>query len=170
MVNILKNHNNIDVLCSHCKKKFSVIENGLWICPNCGEKIIVFNEDRILREITWINKTSNIIELADSTKLKLFDFYLNQHLNYKVTHCICPDCNKNVLYKIKPLNLKTLYYDSIFNISNIFTCRKCQRFYASINSANKENNPLKYSNHMIRSKIYPTDKYVDLLFFTNCFS
>ncbi|MGL4990976.1 MAG: hypothetical protein ACRCX8_00005 [Sarcina sp.] len=170
MYNLLKNSNKIEVHCSNCQKNFLVIENGLWICPNCNEKIIVFSKDGILREITWINKITHISSLVASSKLSITEYYLNQHLNYHHTSYVCPDCPTTSLYKIKPKNLKIIYKDTIFSISNLFTCRKCQRFYVSITNDNNLNDSFQNSNYILRSKIYPIDKYVDLLFFTNCFS
>ena len=113
--------------------------------------------------INWTKSITNGIR-DDVTRVANFKPYMWEGSPYYISSYVCPCCNDMMLYKMRARGSNTYFNGKMVDVFNIFTCRVCKKFYASVSTGSYERTAKPLSEYAIVSKsYYSTDDYLDTL-------
>lgn len=106
----------------------------------------------------WRDLKVKVPELEELTDIFKYPKYLYEGSRFYATYYICPYCKETILYKTNTLmNFTVVSPDGFTDVSSVFTCPCCKKFYAS-----KPNYKLAEGNgYMVGSLV--EDAYLTLL-------
>lgn len=120
-----------------------------------------------LKKISWVNSIDNIKEVGDIEDEYPSELKKNS-LYYKSIY-MCPNCNEQVLYKVRSYDIGTKFNNTNKRLHHIYTCPKCRIFLASIRIYSKLHYKWignRLSNYALISYSYPRLKYRRIVAYT----